>query len=238
MFPRGKTSTVARDLRSAPCDNVAVKERGWYRTGLLLGGLVRVWRTTLRIEAVNREALAGPCVLAVWHGRLMGVLMDQAGSGLVTMASRSADGALAAGAVRALGLCVTRGSSSRGGGEALMEMRAALRGGAPRAALTVDGPHGPWRRVQAGAVVLARRLAIPLVPATFSCRRGSVLGSWDRMLLPRPFTRVVVAYGEPWEPARLRVRSEEATAAIAEDIDRLTARLDEAVAGRRLWADP
>jgi lysophospholipid acyltransferase (LPLAT)-like uncharacterized protein len=210
-------------------------ERRWWAAGRLLGWSMRVWRTSLRVLAHNRAAIAERCVLAVWHGRLLGVLMDQVDSDLVTMASRSGDGALAAGALVSLGLRATRGSTSRGGGEALAEMRQALREGAPRAALTVDGPKGPWRQVQPGVVVLARRLAIPIVPATFSCRRAKVLGSWDHMLFPKPFSTVVVGYGEPWAPERLHGKTEDVRAALAAELDALTDALDREVVGSPLW---
>jgi hypothetical protein len=134
-----------------------------------------------------------------------------------------------------VGLRVARGSSSRGGREALAEMSDELNAGAPRAGLTVDGPKGPWRQVKAGAVALAIRHDIPLVPATFSCRRTWLLGSWDRMVLPCPFSRMVVRYGEPWSPERLRADPEAALEAIGRDLDTLGRQLDAEVAGRELW---
>jgi lysophospholipid acyltransferase (LPLAT)-like uncharacterized protein len=212
-----------------------MSERGWWAAGRLLGWLMRIWRASLRVVADNREATAERCVLAVWHGRLLGVLLDQVDSDLVTMASLSGDGALAAGALVSLGLRATRGSTTRGGGEALSEMRRALREGAPRGALTVDGPKGPWRQVHPGVIVLARRLGIPIVPATFSCRRAKVLGSWDHMVAPRPFSTVVVAYGEPWSPERLRGRAEDVRLALAAELDSLTDALDRQVVGVPLW---
>lgn len=163
--------------------------------------------------------------------------MDNFGSGLVSMASRSSDGALAAGALRILGLQAARGSSSARGREALAEMQAALEAGAPRGGLTVDGPRGPWRQVKAGAPVLAQRLGIPLVPATFSCRRSTTLRSWDHMLLPAPGTRLVVGYGSPWSPERLRAAGDAALAEIGDELEALAAALDCEVAGRKLWPE-
>jgi lysophospholipid acyltransferase (LPLAT)-like uncharacterized protein len=215
-----------------------VSERPWYVAGLGLGAAIRLWRLTLRRRATNRQVLDDPCVLAVWHGRLMGVLMDQQGSGLITMASRSADGALAAGAVAALGMRTARGSSSRGGREAFDEMRRAMKDRLGRAALTVDGPKGPWREVQPGAVLLARRLRIPIVPASFSCVRGRVLNSWDHMLLPRPGTRVLVGYADPWPTERLTGPVDEVRGELGRAIDELTRALDIEAAGKALWPLP
>ncbi len=210
---------------------------GYFLAGVGIGALLRVWQRTLRREVRNAAARDRRCVVAVWHGRFVGVLMENFGSGLVTMASLSGDGALAAGAVRMVGLRVARGSSSRGGREALAAMSAALDAGAPAAGLTVDGPKGPWRRVKPGAVALAIRHSLPLIPASFSARRVIELRSWDRMVLPRPFSRSVVVYGEPWTPERLGADPEGALAGIGDELDRLGCELDREVAGRELWPE-
>jgi lysophospholipid acyltransferase (LPLAT)-like uncharacterized protein len=163
-------------------------------------------------------------------------MMDNYDCRAVTMASRSNDGALAAGIVHQLGLVATRGSTSRAGRAALEEMEETVRsGGAPFAALTVDGPRGPWREVKAGVVTLARRLQVPIIPITSSCRRAWVLRSWDHMVLPKPFTKVVVAYGEPWSPERLAGPLPDVLSGVAADLNALTASLDREVAGRELW---
>jgi len=212
-----------------------VKHRGSYRLGLLLGTTLRVWRPLLRWESRERHLIEEPCVLAFWHGRLLGVLMDSLGSGATSMASRSADGALAAGALVAAGIRVARGSGSEGGREALKEMREHLRAGAPFAGLTVDGPRGPWRKVQPGVVMLARWLGIPVVPATFSCDKARLLRSWDRMVLPRPFSRMVVEYGEPIPDAALDGKFADAAVRVRDRLEALTTALDRDVAGRELW---
>ncbi len=197
--------------------------------------LLRAWRMTVRVEARNRSVLKPPYVLALWHGRVIGSIMDNYDCGCVTMASRSSDGALAAGIVEQLGLVAARGSSSRGGKEALSEMEEFVRAGIPFAARTVDGPRGPWREVKPGVLALARRLEVPLIPITFSCRHTWVLGSWDRMVLPKPFSRVVVAYGEAFTPEELAGDTATVLRSVAGALDALTAALDRDVAGRVLW---
>jgi lysophospholipid acyltransferase (LPLAT)-like uncharacterized protein len=206
-----------------------------YALGYLLGLSLWAWRPTLRVEVRGAENFVRPCVLAFWHGRLLGVLMNSLGAGAVSMASRSKDGALAAGALVAAGIRVTRGSGSRGGGEALRAMRAAIAAGSPFAGLTVDGPRGPWREVQPGVVLLARWLGFPVVPATFSCDRPRVLRSWDRMVLPRPFSRMVVGYGDPIPAEALRGELLDAATTVRDRLEALTGTLDVAVAGRELW---
>jgi lysophospholipid acyltransferase (LPLAT)-like uncharacterized protein len=210
-------------------------ERRWYLAGRTVGALLRAWRLTVRVDARNGSVCKPPYVLALWHGRVIGSIMDNYDCGCVTMASRSSDGALAAGIVEQLGIVAARGSSSRGGREALAEMEDLVRGGTPFAALTVDGPRGPWRTVKPGVLVLARRLGVPLIPITFSSRRTWVLRSWDRMVLPKPFSRVVVAYGEPWSPERLSGDTHEVLQGVAAAIDELTLSLDRDVAGKELW---
>ncbi len=212
-----------------------MREKLHYLLGIFLGLIIWVWRATLRLEARNRVAMEKRCVLAFWHGRLMGVVMDNLGCGAVSMASRSADGAVAAGALAALGLRSARGSSSLRGREALQEVEEILRTSAPFAGLTIDGPRGPWRQAKPGALVLARRAGVPLVPATFSCRRPKVLRSWDRMVLPRPFSKVVVEYGDPWPVERLQGNLDELGQELGRQLDDLADRLDRELLGKPLW---
>lgn len=197
---------------------------------------LRALKLTLRFEVRHPERFRPPCILALWHGRIIGSTMFHADSRCVTMASQSKDGGLAAGAVDGLGLRATRGSPSRGGREAIGQMAAALRAGAPYAALTVDGPKGPWRRVKPGIVVLARRLDLPVVPISFSCRRHRMLHSWDHGIVPRPFAKVLVGYGEAWVPTR-GIDSGVAVNQIASAIDEITVELDRETVGHELWPE-
>jgi lysophospholipid acyltransferase (LPLAT)-like uncharacterized protein len=214
-----------------------VSERGAFRAGWVLGKLLRGYRWLLRWEVREHAPLPRPCILAVWHGRLLGVLLHRTGSGMVTMASLSNDGALAAGAVEALGCRAVRGSASKGGSQALRQLRRALQEGAPLAGLTVDGPRGPFRQVKGGIVVAARWLGVPIVPASFSATRARVLSSWDRMVVPKPGARVLVGYGPPLAPEALPEELEAACGAVGEAIDALTWQLDQAVRGKSFWPE-
>ncbi len=225
----------ARGRTGGPWQNAPVSERSWYIAGQAAGKMLRFWRRTLRLESRNREILKPPYVLALWHGRVIGCVMDNYDCGCVTMASRSNDGALAAGIVHAIGMTATRGSGSRGGREALDEMADMVRAGYPFAALTVDGPRGPWRRVKAGTVVLARRLGVPIFGVTFSTNRPRVLRSWDRMVLPTPLSRVVVAYAGPWSSDVPPESIGELADQVGRGLDDLTASLDRELAGKELW---
>lgn len=216
--------------------NERVGERSWYLGGRGIALLLRLWRLSVRMEVRNREILRTPYILALWHGRIIGSLMDVFDRGGVAMASRSNDGALAAGILEGVGVKAARGSSSKGGLEALDEMEEEmLRQGRQFAALTVDGPRGPWRKLKPGVVALARHLDLPLYAVTFSCRRSRLLHTWDRMVLPRPFSRVVVQYSGPWESADLTGNLRAVARRIGSEMDAQTAALDREVAGGELW---
>lgn len=219
------------------CQNSAVGEKWAYRAGRLLGVGLKAYKRLLRWEVVAPVPLPKPCILAVWHGRLLGVLLHQEGSGMVTMASLSSDGALAAGAVASLGCRAVRGSASRGGSQALRALKRALESGAPLAGLTVDGPKGPWRQVKPGIVAAARWLGVPIVPASFSATRIRVLGSWDRMLVPKLGARVVVAYGAPLRPEELPEELAPACSMVGQAMDALTFELDRQVLGSLAWPE-
>jgi lysophospholipid acyltransferase (LPLAT)-like uncharacterized protein len=196
----------------------------------LAGGAIALLAATLRVRVLHGDRAAllrqsGEMVLVVlWHGRMFLPILQHRGEGIVTMASRSGDGAIIASWLEANGYTVTRGSSSRGGAAALLRMAREMR--VRRVgALTVDGPRGPARVVQAGAVRLARMTRCRLVPMSFSCARPRFFRSWDRFLLPRPFSRNVIVYGEPFAiPGE--ASDEEAGAMIAERLDAATAEAD------------
>ncbi len=171
--------------------------------GFLVFVAVALWRTTLRIRLVgeaNREAIVArgrPVLHAIWHQRMVLGILKFPYTRTVTMASRSSDGDVIASFLLLWGFRAVRGSSSRGGREALTEMIEALRGTTGWAALTPDGPRGPARKSKPGLFRLAEELDAPILPVGTSCRRPKFLNSWDRYLLPVPFSRAVVVFGTP-----------------------------------------
>jgi len=139
----------------------------------------------------------------------------------VILVSRSGDGDMANVLLSRLGYDTLRGSTGKVGGAALKKMRQTLSGG--RAiAITPDGPRGPRHHVNRGAAFLARATGRPILPIGFAARRALRLHSWDRFMIPAPFTRVHVVYGEPiFVPAEasddeLKAVSEAAGAALLE----------------------
>jgi hypothetical protein len=155
--------------------------------------LVRALRRTWRIRVIGAPP-AEACLYAFWHGHQ--VALTAAAVSPTVLVSRSRDGQWAALVARWLGFGVVRGSSSRGAVSGAMALvRRLLRGEA--AAIAVDGPRGPGYRAGDGALRLARRAGVPLVPVVASCSRGLQLSTWDRLLIPAPFATVRVCFGPP-----------------------------------------
>ena len=194
----------------------------------LLGFSTALLRATLRVELLNSrhyaelQARRVPILYVLWHGRMFLPVIDVLRhQGIVTMASQSRDGNIIARWLENNGYLVTRGSTSRGGSEALRHMVRQVRLG-HNGALTVDGPRGPARVVQSGVVRLARLTKAWILPISFSSTCPLFLRSWDRYLLPKPFSRNVIVYGEPFAIpqdmsdetalAKIRLALDEATA--------------------------
>jgi hypothetical protein len=194
------------------------------------GAVLFLHRATLTVERVHFDryldlkARGVPILFALWHGRMFLSIQAHRHEEIVTMASRSKDGEIIAGWLERNGYSVVRGSSTRGGSEALREMVRRVRSGRA-AALTVDGPTGPPRWVQPGIVELARLTGGWILPITSSSARPRFLASWDRYLLPGPFSRNVVLYGEPF-PIAEDATEEEARERIATSLDEATREAD------------
>lgn len=141
---------------------------------------------------INGKPLLGLC----WHGHLLVFAFRQRGAGLATLISQSKDGEYIARVVQRWGYTVLRGSSSRGGSGALRSMVRVLRDG-QSLAVTPDGPRGPRRKLKPGSLLAARMSGVPVLPTAAAATRAWWLGGWDRFLVPQPFTRVRLVYGEP-----------------------------------------
>ncbi len=138
-----------------------------------------------------------PFILAFWHGRLllMPYCWDR-GTPINMLISRHADGQLIARTVGHFGIGTVAGSSSKGGGRAMRAMLKSLQTG-ECVGVTPDGPRGPRMRADPGVVNLARLAGAPILPCSYSIRRGRLLASWDRFLLAFPFGRGLFLWGEP-----------------------------------------
>lgn len=150
-----------------------------------------------------------PFIIAFWHGRMLILpAMWPKTSKICMLISMHRDGELIARAIGYFGHGTVRGSAAkpgsnkeRGGAAALRGMLKALKGG-DYVGITPDGPRGPRMRASEGIVAVARASGAPIIPCSFSARARKVLGTWDRFVVPLPFTRGVIVWGEPIYVAR------------------------------------
>lgn len=211
-----------------------------------LAGAVKILRATYRVRAVDEAGLlkmgadAPAMILVNWHNRLVfmpSFVPCRIRSQITVLASDSRDGEYAAQYMSRFGLRAVRGSSSKGGHRALVQLRAALVDGWS-VALTPDGPRGPRYEAHPGAVMLAEMTGCPIVPVGFNSTRRWELGGWDRTQLPKPFARVELRFGEPMRiDGRLTV--EERAAKVEELRQCLMAITDDGINGHApLVRDP
>ena len=173
------------------------------RVGLFFGkGVLRALGTTWRIRTVNRapwlemrRAKRG-FIFSLWHGQLLPLLWHHRGEGVVVLISEHKDGEVVARAATSLGFGLIRGSSSRGADRALISISREIEAG-KEVAITPDGPKGPSQKFAPGALVAAQRSNSFIVPIGVTADRAWRLKSWDRFMIPKPFARVTMAYGDP-----------------------------------------
>ncbi len=164
--------------------------------------LIRVVGSTWRLDCRGEDPSAGPlethgrCIFAFWHSRLIPLVYTHRGRGGAVLSSRHLDGEISARMLHRLGYVLGRGSSTRGGEEALRRM-VKFADRSRFLAITPDGPRGPVEIAKTGIVFLASRTGLPIVPVATASSSSVVLKSWDRMRMPRPFARVRVEFGVP-----------------------------------------
>jgi lysophospholipid acyltransferase (LPLAT)-like uncharacterized protein len=160
-------------------------------------------------------------ILAFWHGRILGGLHYFRGRGIVVMTSQNFDGEWIARTIHRFGYGTARGSTSRGAARALVQLRQDLGAGRP-VAFTIDGPRGPARVAQPGAVWLAGATGHPILPFHIEASDFWTLRSWDRTQIPKPFSRLAIAIGDPMTvPGTADDVVEAARVALEEDLRRL-----------------
>jgi lysophospholipid acyltransferase (LPLAT)-like uncharacterized protein len=152
---------------------------------------------TDHLRAAARMSPTGTFVICHWHQSLLSILGPHHDLPVATLASRSRDGEITARYLETIGIRVVRGSSSRGGVDGAKELMRALTDGY-HVVLNLDGPRGPFKRVKSGALEIARRFGVPLVPIAARARcEFSFKRSWDRFRVPLPGSSVAICYGAP-----------------------------------------
>jgi lysophospholipid acyltransferase (LPLAT)-like uncharacterized protein len=137
-------------------------------------------------------------VMGFWHGRILPATFYFRRRGIVVITSENFDGEWIARIIERFGYGTARGSTSRGGAKALLKLKRDMAEGRP-AGFTLDGPRGPARVAQPGAIWLARATGNPVLPFHLEASRYWTMGSWDRTQVPKPFATVALAVGEPLE---------------------------------------
>jgi lysophospholipid acyltransferase (LPLAT)-like uncharacterized protein len=175
---------------------IAAIARIGYRLVSALGATLR-WRLE-GFEHFDRIREAGhQPIMAFWHGRILPATYYFRRRGIVVITSENFDGEWIARIIERFGFGTARGSSSRGGRKALLQLTREIAAGKP-AGFTVDGPRGPARVAQPGAVWLAKATGHPVLPFHLEAGRHWTLNSWDRTQIPKPFATVSVVVGEPF----------------------------------------
>ncbi len=187
---------------------------------LALGVTLR-YEDVFPLDAEDRtpgDEIPGPSIYAFWHRSLLACAYRFRGKGIAILISQSFDGELIARTVELLGFKAVRGSSSRGGAAGLRNMAEAYQAGR-RCAFTADGPRGPNMVAKPGCAQLAKLVEAKWVGAFYALpQRAWELKSWDRFLIPKPFSRVVVSF-----PHRVPTDQPELQAAIHSSLNEAVA---------------
>ena len=188
----------------------------------LLRALRLSWNVRLEFaEGTAKEFLEGPAkIYANWHGTqiVLPILYAEYRPyfaetlDLTALISRNKDGRLAAAVVKQFGIHSVAGSSSRGGSEALVQLIRCLRSPS-HVCVTPDGPRGPREEVKPGVVLLAQRGGVAIAPIGVAADRAWYFNSWDRMFLPKPFSKVVTYVGKTFTIDPQQAEEDEAKAA-------------------------
>ncbi|MCU0236596.1 MAG: lysophospholipid acyltransferase family protein [Acidobacteria bacterium] len=172
------------------------------------------------VLALQRDRV--PLIFIFWHRHILFVIHQFRDCGARPLISLSSDGELVAAVAGEFGMDPVRGSSSKGGARAFLELVRSVRQERSQVLITADGPKGPPRRVKEGTVQLAAKTGAWVVPVSWGASRVKILEkSWDRFLVPLPFGHIRFAYGEP-----LRIMPDPGPAALECALDGLSARLD------------
>jgi lysophospholipid acyltransferase (LPLAT)-like uncharacterized protein len=195
---------------------------------------IRMLRRTMRLDYRGREVLddarreGSRYILAFWHARFVMMPYCYPDARLTVLISRHRDSEMLGRLLARFGLDVSRGSSTVGGVAGMRDVLRKARAGYD-VGIAPDGPRGPRRRAKLGVITAAKLAGIPIVPVAFSASRAKRLSSWDRTLVPWPFSTGLFVYGSPIRvPRDADPRAEETVrAALEAELNRMTDRADE-----------
>jgi lysophospholipid acyltransferase (LPLAT)-like uncharacterized protein len=197
----GGPSPAAADGVIAP---TPAKRLDWRSRVAVAAGtsLIRVLAATWRFRQLNYEPVAAfraerrAAIYAFWHAQMLPFLALHRNANAAVLVSVHRDGERITHAAARFGFRAIRGSTSRGAAGALRGLVRALQDGL-EVVVTPDGPRGPAEQFAAGTLIAAQQAGVPVVLMAAAARRAWRLGSWDRFMIPQPWTRITVAYSEP-----------------------------------------
>jgi lysophospholipid acyltransferase (LPLAT)-like uncharacterized protein len=205
----------------------------WWLVGWFGKGLADLIGSTMRLRVVDFEKAMAEIesrrfILAFWHSRILIVSYLYKGWGGVSLVSGSKDGEIIAQILKRQGQETIRGSTSRDGVRALAKLIKALQQEVRPGAVVPDGPRGPRFKVQAGIITLAQKTGYPIVPVSYSAKTIKIFASWDRFILPCPFSEGRVIYGTPLSvPCKVNAETKEVYRARLEgELNRITQLVD------------
>lgn len=195
--------SVERAYKFADLSSYSLKERLLIRAAdLAFYLLIHLIGRTARFEVEGWEhheqvtQTGGLPIYNFWHDRIFLTTYWWRSRRIVVMTSRSFDGEYIARFIQRFGYGAVRGSSTRGGVGAVIEMARLMRSGCTTA-FTIDGPTGPPRIAKMGSVLLAKKTGHPVLPVTMALRRYWTVPSWDNFQIPKPFTRAKIYVAPP-----------------------------------------
>ena len=196
--------------------------------------LIRLLGTTLRVTRLGTENIergrtqTGNVMFVFWHGRLLLLTYVHRYEDICVLVSTHRDGEYIARVIEGLGFGTVRGSSPRGAMRAVLGMiETATRG--LDLGISPDGPGGPRETLQPGVIYLAKKTGISVIPIGVSHRPSLVLSSWDRFMIPLPFAKCVITYGEPitYDAELCQESIEQARRDLEERLGRVTREADD-----------
>ncbi len=175
----------------------------WELVGILGKLLIDILFYTIKIESREFEKVrpiinSRKFIYAAWHSRML--LLNYLSRGLegTAMVSGSEDGEFVARILKRQGHEAFRGSTTRGGIKALSGLIKNIKEKQRIGLIIPDGPQGPKFKVKLGIIILARETGYPILPFSYSAKKIKVFASWDRFILPYPFTKCLGIYGKPF----------------------------------------
>ncbi len=209
---------------------IHLAERAFYLLIKSIGATIRYetdgWENFQKIERDGKIP-----IYCFWHDRIFAGTYFFRDRGIVVITSQSFDGEYIARFIKRFGYGAVRGSSTRGGIGALVEMIRLMRRGLPMG-VTVDGPKGPRYVAKSGAIILAKKTGNPLMPFVVETKKFWTVNSWDKLQIPKPFTRARVFIADP-----VYVAADAGDAEIENKRLELQGKLDAAVGLGKQWRE-